>query len=341
MISGLVGVIVVSLGIMLIVLMRSPVVAAALQTIEDAGVLVTSVARDGAAAQAGLKRGDIILAIDDQTTNEVATLQEYVLSKQAGDQVRLNVQHGDELRTLTVTLDERQGRPHMGVVPFVDSWSSVTPFSGTAGFAAAGPAFQVFGGMTGPLTGMTSEAWPATAPFSAPFGLHVELGQPGQPFSDTLFFQGPGMPFSHTMALPTMPALPFGDFLIHAVAEDSPAERAGLLPGDIITAVNGTALESPFAVIEAVDAADPGDSLTLTVLGESGEERSVTVTLGEDPQRAGAAYLGVNSGGADLRWERHGMPLLEGPWLDSLEDFTLPFPALACQDGAPCGRLEI
>jgi membrane-associated protease RseP (regulator of RpoE activity) len=345
-VSGIIGVILVSLGLGAIVLgLRSPAAAASLQSLKDAGILVTSVTDDSAAAQAGLKRGDIILGIDDRTTDEVATLQEYVLSKQSGDQVRLNVQHGDDLRTLTVTLGERQGRPYMGVVPFVEHpWPASEVVSATAGL----PPFMEFhhiGGATGPLSDvlefMPPGHWPMGEAFTGSLSLRAELAMPGQPLSDTLFFHGPGLPFTHTFELDA-PLL--HEFMIISVEPGSPAAQAGLVAGDSITAIDGADLEAPFALIAAVAAAAPGDSLALTVRNAGGEERSVNVTLGEDPRRAGEAYLGINGGagggGFALPAMRPGMPLFGiggGPG----EDFMLPVPALACPAGAPCGRLEI
>ncbi|HYF64515.1 MAG TPA: PDZ domain-containing protein, partial [Herpetosiphonaceae bacterium] len=297
LLSVIAGVVLVSLGLgAIVLLLRSPVAAAQLQAVKDAGVLVTSVTGDSAADAAGLKRGDIILGIDDQTTDEVAALHQYVLSKRPGDQVRLNVQHGDDLRTLSVTLGEREGQPYMGFVPFIEQpWAHAGAVSGTAGLAPAMGAFHItgMGGATGPLTDvmrMGGPPWLGVEPMTATLGMHFELARPAMPFSDTLFFGGPSELITRAFELH---APPFRRFLIHSVEPGSPAAQAGLVPGDIVTELNGAALESPFALLEAVDAADPGDSLDLTVSGVSGEERSVSVTLGEDPKRAGEAYLGV------------------------------------------------
>ena len=346
-VSGIVGVILVSLGLGAIALgLRSPAAAASLQSLKEAGILVTSVTDESAAAQAGLKRGDIILGIDDQTTDEVAALQEYVLSKQTGDQVRLNVQHGDDLRTLTVTLGERQGRPYMGVVPFVEHpWHAGVAISGTAGM----PPFMEFhhiGGGTATLTDVVELLppghWPAGEAFTGALSLRAERALPGQAMDDTLFFHGPGLPFTHTFELD---APMFREFTIISVEPGSPAAQAGLVAGETITGIGGDDLESPFALIEAVDSADPGDSLDLTVRNASGEERSVSVTLAEDPRRAGETYLGINSGAGGegtfaLPALGPGLPLFERGFGQD-EDFMLPVPALTCPAGEPCGRLEI
>jgi serine protease Do len=85
--------------------------------------------------------------------------------------------------------------------------------------------------------------------------------------------------------------------LILSVVNNSPADEAGLrgsdrmrnrggqqLPtgGDIVTAVDGEELDSIEALVEIVQASEPGDEVTLTILRD-GETEDVTVTLGQRP----------------------------------------------------------
>ena len=67
---------------------------------------------------------------------------------------------------------------------------------------------------------------------------------------------------------------------ITAVAEGSPAEQAGLQPGDIITGVGETTLDATHAYINTLFEYSPGDMVTLTVMRGS-EQIQVDVTLGE------------------------------------------------------------
>ena len=67
---------------------------------------------------------------------------------------------------------------------------------------------------------------------------------------------------------------------ITAVAEGSPAEQAGLQPGDIITGIGETALDATHAYINTLFEYSPGDVVTLTVMRGS-EQIQVDVTLGE------------------------------------------------------------
>ena len=67
---------------------------------------------------------------------------------------------------------------------------------------------------------------------------------------------------------------------ITAVAEGSPAEQAGLQPGDIITGIGETALDATHAYINTLFEYSPGDVVTLTVMRGS-DQIQVDVTLGE------------------------------------------------------------
>ncbi len=88
--------------------------------------------------------------------------------------------------------------------------------------------------------------------------------------------------------------------LVGEVATGSPADKFGLqgseetfetngeqvmIGGDVITAVDGKAVESMEELSAAVKAQKPGDKVELTVL-RNGKEISVTVTLGERPAQS-------------------------------------------------------
>ena len=69
---------------------------------------------------------------------------------------------------------------------------------------------------------------------------------------------------------------------IVSVTGGGPADRAGLRPGDIIKAVEGTPTPDTQALAGTLAAAHPGDQLTLTV-GRGAKELTVKLTLGELP----------------------------------------------------------
>jgi putative serine protease PepD len=66
------------------------------------------------------------------------------------------------------------------------------------------------------------------------------------------------------------------------VAPGSPAAKAGLKPGDLITAVNGTKITSTDNFIATVFGDKPGQTVTLTIKRD-GQTMQVKVTLGDRP----------------------------------------------------------
>ena len=71
---------------------------------------------------------------------------------------------------------------------------------------------------------------------------------------------------------------------VQSVTEGSPAEQAGLRRGDVITAVNGTAVDSD-KLVDLVGASHAGDELVLSVYRQ-GTTMEITVTVGEQIQSA-------------------------------------------------------
>jgi S1-C subfamily serine protease len=71
-----------------------------------------------------------------------------------------------------------------------------------------------------------------------------------------------------------------------AIFEDSPAAEAGLEDGDIITAIDGQAVDATHPLDLALLNHAPGDTITLTVLRD-GASQEISVTLGERPEGLG------------------------------------------------------
>ena len=72
---------------------------------------------------------------------------------------------------------------------------------------------------------------------------------------------------------------------VQSVAEDGPAATAGLQAGDIVTAVNGTAITGSSQLVDLIGDCAVGDILTLSVYRQ-GSTLEVTVTVGEQIQQA-------------------------------------------------------
>jgi S1-C subfamily serine protease len=71
------------------------------------GVIVTGVEPDTPADAAGVRAGDLIVAVDGSTTDGSAGLIAAIRDRQAGDNVTITIQRSDERRDLTVELTER------------------------------------------------------------------------------------------------------------------------------------------------------------------------------------------------------------------------------------------
>lgn len=93
--------------------------------------------------------------------------------------------------------------------------------------------------------------------------------------------------------------LPANGAIVSDVTSGGPAEDAGIsgggreevegipdvpVEGDVITAVEGEKVAASDDVIEAVNASDPGDRISLTVVTPNEDEREVELTVGTRPE---------------------------------------------------------
>jgi S1-C subfamily serine protease len=70
---------------------------------------------------------------------------------------------------------------------------------------------------------------------------------------------------------------------VEKLLSPSPAGKAGIAPGDVITAVNGTATTTTAALETVLAKKKPGDKVKVTYLRPDGKRATVTVTLGTLP----------------------------------------------------------
>jgi len=328
----------------------------ATQEATEPGILIAGVVADSPAAEAGVVRGDILLEVNDEAVNTVLDLRMLLADLEPDEAVTLTVLHGDDERTLTATLEDRDGRAYLGVIPcagphagsfmvrrgvdfFADGGKTVVHTLVPDGPAAEagieqGDVIVAVGEQTldadnnlatvidsyepGDVVAIELERDGAAESVMVTLGEHPDqadkafLGVSYGPRIelDRQGMEGPGRFFFR--ALPGENIRPFElpeganvqeGAIIHRVAEDSPAAEAGLQAGHIITAVDGEAVPGPRFLVEIIANHAPGDTLTLTIAekerDDSGDEagtRDVTVTLSEDPNQAGKAYLGVQLG---------------------------------------------
>ncbi|SEP53258.1 PDZ domain-containing protein [Amycolatopsis saalfeldensis] len=70
---------------------------------------------------------------------------------------------------------------------------------------------------------------------------------------------------------------------VQDVVAGGPAATAGLTAGDVITALDGKAVDSATTLTNLMDTHHPGDKLTVTVIGQTGQQHDVTVTPASGP----------------------------------------------------------
>ena len=245
-----------------------------------AGLVVIHVAADSPAATAGVARGDIILAVDDDAVNTMAELMHVISSHDAGDEIVLTVMHGDEERSLSVTLGDDDGAALLGVM--------------AVGDLAAEKKMNGWRMNDGGKPGRGQGRMPAM-----PFGRGQMPDMPGMPFG---YGQGRGqMPFGQGEGMMWMTAT--DGALVMDLLADGPAASAGIQAGDVITGLNDAAVTSSDELVALLGDHKPGDVVTVTYSRDD-ESASAEVTLGAHPDDETKAYMGVQlapAGPARLR----------------------------------------
>jgi serine protease Do len=70
--------------------------------------------------------------------------------------------------------------------------------------------------------------------------------------------------------------------LVDDSPQDSPAAKAGVAAGDIITALDGAPLKDSRELARKIGSMAPGTSVKLSII-RNGEEKTLALTLGEGP----------------------------------------------------------
>lgn len=196
------------------------------------GVVVTNVLPESPAAEAGIKAGDIITAIDGEEVRGPEQFVEHIRGLKAGDLVRLTLSREGERTEKTVRLaprpEELAAPPAREPRPPEGKQEGRRPAERRAAEAWLGV-------MAAPLTKEVSEI------------AGVDHG-----------------------------------VLIGGLTDSSPAAGAGLMPGDVVTAIDGKAVDSPEELVDHIRGHKPGDEVGIEYY-RSGKHRTATVRLGERP----------------------------------------------------------
>jgi PDZ domain-containing secreted protein len=89
-----------------------------------------------------------------------------------------------------------------------------------------------------------------------------------------------------------VPSVGNDSVLITQVVKGSPAEKAGLLAGDIVVALEGQDLTRDATLANRLLRYAPGDTVRLTI-SRAGQQQEVRVVLGQNPDQNTRAWLGI------------------------------------------------
>lgn len=218
--------------------------AKALKLKEEYGVEITTVEPDSPADKAGLKAGDVVLEYNGQRVEGTQQFVRFVRETPPGRTVRLTVFRNGATQTLTATVAERKGRTFNFPAPKIDEDVRIR--------------------IQRELEGAMRDVPRVTMSWRA--GM---LGIEGEPLKGSQLAEFFGVKEG---------------VLVRGVMKDSPAEKAGLKPGDVIVKVDDRSVEEPRDISAALRAAREASKKTLPVaVVREKREMTLQVTLDEPP----------------------------------------------------------
>lgn len=209
------------------------------------GVGVTRIVKDSPAEKAGLRQDDVILRIDGENISSVRKLNR-IVSELAPDQsVKITVSRGGSEQDVTATIGKRSNTSFAGAdvfkgQPRIWKWEGNEPRT----FKWDGPLFK-----GGDLTDDDGLVFALNN--SRRIG--VSAMQLTKQLADYFgIASGKGV-------------------LVTSVTDDGPAAKAGIRAGDVITAVDGEAVDSLSQMSRVLNRKKEGD-VTLTVVRNKGQQ---------------------------------------------------------------------
>jgi len=200
------------------------------------GVGITRVIADSPAEKAGLKKDDVVLRLDGENVTSVRKLNRLVSEIAPDHTVKITISRNGAEQELTATMGKRKG------------------------LSSARDLFSE-----------QPRAWKWESPLNAEkFNRDFNQLQLDNNNNLTFFFTNSRRIGVSTMELTKQLADYFGitdgrGVLVTAVVEDGPAAKAGIKAGDVITAVDGEAIDSPGDIARVIGKKKEGE-VTLTVV---------------------------------------------------------------------------
>lgn len=222
------------------------------------GVRIEDVEQDGPAAKAGLREGDIVIEVDGDRVRSARQFSRLIQETPDGRSVKLGIVRNSQRQTLDVTPEtrafgfgidsDRIGRDvARGLREIEPKLRELEPR--LREFRFDGP--MNFG----------PDMWPGMA---SPRGrLGVQLGELTPQLADY---------FGATD----------GGVLVSSINQDSPAEKAGLKAGDVITSVNGDQVRNSDDLIDQLREVE-GREVTIGIVRDK-KESTLKATIDEAPR---------------------------------------------------------
>jgi serine protease Do len=246
------------------------------------GVGITQIVKDSPAEKAGLRKDDVILRLDGENISSVRKLNRIVSELSPDQSVKLAISRGGSEQELTATIGKRSNtnmaQNLLGDGPRVFKWE--------------GPDFKNF-------------KWATPMPDQGDM---------------TFFLNNSRRIGVSTMSLTKQLADYFGiadgkGALVTSVSDDSPAAKAGVKAGDVITAVDGEAVDSPGDISRVVNRKKDGD-VTLTIIRNKSQQ-TIRVTPREG--------VGMGTMGNPQTGRRIVIPRIEIPTIPDVDiDVRMP-----------------
>lgn len=221
-------------------------------TDDATGVRVDTVDDDSAAARGGVKAGDVVVEFDGERVRSARQLTRLVQETPAGRAVKMTVRRGADRQTLDVTPDARDSF----------AWNG-----------RLGPELEreIERGMERGLRDLPERIEPF-------FNFRFDGGIPAPGARGRLGVQVEGL----SEQLAGYFGVKDGGVLVAGVTADSPAAKAGVKAGDVITRVNGEPVKDPGDLVQALGEVKDNGVVSLDIVRDK-KATSVTATI--EPRR--------------------------------------------------------
>jgi serine protease Do len=145
----------------------TPDIAEGLDLETDHGIIVSDVQPDGAAAHAGVKIDDVVVALDGKPMASMHQLEANVYRLAPGAKVALRIRRGDDTLDLPVVTEEQSGSELDALADIVDPVKNVIPELGIIGLDLTKQVLKIMPDLRRPA-GVVVVARNATPPYSGP-----------------------------------------------------------------------------------------------------------------------------------------------------------------------------